>query len=181
MPANRGTNKGKSAASSKAEGTEKKDIVETTDELKNKEVADAQELKAKEEAEAKAKAEKEAEAKAKAEKEAQEKAEAEAKEKAEKEAKEKAEAEAKAKADEEANEKLKKEIEEQEKLKKEMSKTVVAEKQEKSVKLVKVKFIENHTFNKGVEKIFAKKGDTEEVEPHLANKFVSRKIAYILG
>lgn len=52
---------------------------------------------------------------------------------------------------------------------------------QKEPKLVKVKFIENHTFNKGIEKINAKVGQTLNVETHLANKFVSRKIAYIVG
>ena len=64
----------------------------------------------------------------------------------------------------------------------ETKKVEVAVIQEKpKAKLVKVRFIENHTFNKGINKLKCKKGDIEEVEPHLANKFVGRKIAYILG
>lgn len=46
--------------------------------------------------------------------------------------------------------------------------------------LVRVRFIKAHTFNKGTEIKKMLKGDIEMVEPHLANKFVSRNIAYIL-
>ena len=51
---------------------------------------------------------------------------------------------------------------------------------EPTVKLVKVRFIKNHTFNKGTERIARVRGDIEHVESHLANKLVSRNIAYIL-
>lgn len=80
-----------------------------------------------------------------------------------------------------ANDQLKDELKEKETLEEQLKTPVVATMVDKKTKLVKVKFLENHTFNKGIQKIVAKKGDIHQVEPHLANKFLSRKIAYILG
>lgn len=80
-----------------------------------------------------------------------------------------------------SNEALKEEVQKKEKLEQQMKQTAVAQVQENKVKLVKVKFIENHVYNRGSEKINARVGDVKEVEPHLANKFVQRKLAYILG
>ncbi len=47
--------------------------------------------------------------------------------------------------------------------------------------MVKVKFIKAHDFNVGPKKYSARKDDRLLVEMHLANKFVSRQIAYIVG
>jgi len=58
---------------------------------------------------------------------------------------------------------------------------VVAEATEKKIKKVKVKFLENHELTAGSEKHTFKKGATVEIEPHLANKLLERKIAYIVG
>lgn len=80
-----------------------------------------------------------------------------------------------------ANKLLKEEVEKNKKLEDQLKEAAIVQVQENKVKLVKVKFIENHTYNRGVEKIFAKVGDITQVEPHLANKFVQRKLAYILG
>ena len=52
---------------------------------------------------------------------------------------------------------------------------------EKKVKLIRVKFLEKHSFNMGIQKYNASVGQVLEVEPHLANKLLSRKIAYILS
>ena len=80
-----------------------------------------------------------------------------------------------------SNQALKDEVEKKETLDKQLKEVAVAQVQDKKVTLVKVKFIENHIFNRGIEKHTCKIGDIAEVEPHLANKFVQRRIAYILG
>lgn len=84
---------------------------------------------------------------------------------------------------EEANAKLKAEQEKKEKMAEQnkISEEKTAELAEKKVRTVKVKFIEDHTFQVGTDQTKAKKGDVISVEIHTANKFVSRKIAYILG
>lgn len=61
----------------------------------------------------------------------------------------------------------------------ETEKVAMAKKPE--VKRVKVKFLKNHDFNIGTEKISAKKDDIKMVEMHIANKLLGRQIAYILG
>lgn len=61
----------------------------------------------------------------------------------------------------------------------ETEKVATAKKPE--VKKVKVKFLKNHDFNVGTEKISAKKDDIKMVEMHTANKLLGRQIAYILG
>lgn len=81
-----------------------------------------------------------------------------------------------------ANEKLKKAIEERDALQEQLKQKVeVAQVQKSGVKLVKVRFIKKHTFNIGINKVVAEENSVHSVEPHLANKFVARRIAYILG
>jgi hypothetical protein len=45
---------------------------------------------------------------------------------------------------------------------------------------VRFKFSENFTYNVGIQKIVAKKGDILMVEKHIANKLVTRKLGYVL-
>lgn len=80
-----------------------------------------------------------------------------------------------------SNQALKEQVEQKETLEKQLKNVAVAQVQDKKVTLVKVKFIKNHIFNRGIEKHSCKVGDIAEVEPHLANKFVQRQLAYILG
>jgi hypothetical protein len=47
-------------------------------------------------------------------------------------------------------------------------------------RMVRVRFVKDHTFNIGTETFSYKAGDTAKVELHLANLFSQRNIAYIL-
>lgn len=62
-----------------------------------------------------------------------------------------------------------------------VSDVAVAITENKKPKLVKVKFLKDHSFNVGTEKVNARKDDIKMVEMHIANKLLSRQIAYILG
>ena len=53
--------------------------------------------------------------------------------------------------------------------------------EKKEVKLYKVKFVKNHEFNLGLNKVSAKKDETKFVELHIANKLTQRNIAVIIG
>lgn len=63
----------------------------------------------------------------------------------------------------------------------EVSEAAIASVAQQEVKKVRIKFIKPHSFNIGIEKVTAKIHDILMVEPHIANKLVSRSIAYILG
>lgn len=104
--------------------------------------------------------------------------------KKEQEAREQAEAEAKKKDEEiaELSKKLKEQEDQAEQAKKAQDGThPVVQAQAKKARLTKVKFIKDHSFQTGVTKHNCSKDDVLEVEPHLANKLVSRQIAFIIG